>query len=74
MSAEIHLERQKKADLRAGVLSSPQFSPRVPTVTLISHRGLREKHAALRLLPANLDSNLATSSLYRCSEGRSLSS
>ncbi|XP_074522290.1 protein CBFA2T1 isoform X5 [Halichoeres trimaculatus] len=69
MSAEIHLERQKKADLRAGALSTPQFSPRVPTVTLISHRGLREKHNALRLLPTNLDSNLATSSLYRCSEG-----
>ncbi|XP_041673024.1 protein CBFA2T3 isoform X4 [Cheilinus undulatus] len=70
MSAEVYLECQKKASLRAGSCSSaPAFSSRVPTVTLISHRELREKQSARRLLPANLDQNLAASSLYRCSEG-----
>ncbi|XP_070815698.1 protein CBFA2T3 isoform X3 [Chaetodon trifascialis] len=69
MSAEVYLERQKKADLRAGTSSAPVFVPRVPTVTLISHRELRDKHTAHRLQPGNLDPNLATSSLYRCSEG-----
>ncbi|XP_065808936.1 protein CBFA2T3 isoform X5 [Labrus bergylta] len=67
MSAEVHLERQKKADRRA--VTALGLSPRVPTVTLISHRELREKHTAHRLLPASHDPNLATSSLYRCSEG-----
>lgn len=74
MSCEVHLERQKKADLRARTSSAPVFAPRVPTVTLISHRELRDKHTAHRLQPRSLDSNLATSSHYRCSEGRSLSS
>ncbi|XP_076585996.1 protein CBFA2T3 isoform X5 [Chaetodon auriga] len=69
MSAEVYLERQKKADLGAGTSSAPAFVPRVPTVTLISHRELRDKHTAHRLQPGNLDPNLATSSLYRCSEG-----
>ncbi|XP_060892519.1 protein CBFA2T3 isoform X5 [Labrus mixtus] len=67
MSAEVHLERPKKADRRA--VTALGLSPRVPTVTLISHRELREKHTAHRLLPASHDPNLATSSLYRCSEG-----
>lgn len=74
MSAEVYLERQKKADPRAGTSSAPVYVPRVPTVTLISHRELRDKHTAHRLQPGSLDPNLATSSHYRCSEGRSLSS
>lgn len=74
MSCEVHLERQKKASLRAGTSSAPVFAPRVPTVTLISHRELRDKHTAQRLPPGSFDSSLATSSHYRCSEGRSLSS
>ncbi|XP_044061779.1 protein CBFA2T3 isoform X7 [Siniperca chuatsi] len=69
MSAEVHLERQKKANLRAGTSSAPAFAPRVPTVTLISHRELRDRHTAHRLQPGSLDPNLATSSHYRCSEG-----
>ncbi|XP_033481870.1 protein CBFA2T3 isoform X4 [Epinephelus lanceolatus] len=69
MSAEVHLERQKKANLRAGASSALAFAPRVPTVTLISHRELRDKHTAHRLQPGSLDLNLATSSYYRCSEG-----
>ncbi|KAM9366400.1 protein CBFA2T1 [Symphorus nematophorus] len=66
MSTEVHLEHQKKANLRAGTSSAPVFAPpRVPTVTLISHRELRDKHPAHRL-----DPNLATSSShYRRSEG-----
>ncbi|XP_035508048.1 protein CBFA2T3 isoform X5 [Morone saxatilis] len=68
MSVEVHLERQKKADRRAGT-SGPVFAPRVPTVTLISHREMRVKHTAHRLQPGSLDPNLATSSHYRCSEG-----
>lgn len=71
MSCEVHLERQKKANLRAGTSSAPVFAPRVPTVTLISHRELRDKHTAHRLPPGSFDSNLPTSSHYRCSEGRS---
>lgn len=74
MSAEVHFETQKKADLRAGTLSAPAFAQRVPTVTLISHRELRDKHTSHRLQPGSFDPNLATSSHYRCSEGRSLSS
>ncbi|XP_041811222.1 protein CBFA2T3 isoform X5 [Chelmon rostratus] len=69
MSAEVYLERQKKADPRAGTSSAPVYVPRVPTVTLISHRELRDKHTAHRLQPGSLDPNLATSSHYRCSEG-----
>ncbi|XP_068436286.1 protein CBFA2T3 isoform X2 [Clinocottus analis] len=69
MSAKVHLERQKKADLRAGVFSAPAFAPRVPTVTLISHRELTDKHTANRLQPGSLDLNLAIRSSYRCSEG-----
>ncbi|XP_071344827.1 protein CBFA2T3 isoform X5 [Trachinotus anak] len=70
MSAEVHLEHLKRADLRGGT-SSPAsaFAPRVPTVTLISPRELREKHSAHRLQPGSIDRNLATSSHYRCSEG-----
>lgn len=74
MSAEVHLEHQKKADLRAGTSSAAGFVPRVPTVTLISHREVRDKHTAHRPQPGILDPNMATSSHYRCSEGRSLSS
>lgn len=70
MSAEVHLERQKRADLRA----VPAFAPRVPTVTLISHRELRDKFTAHILQPGNLDHNLVASSRYRYSEGMSLSS
>ncbi|XP_054464608.1 protein CBFA2T3 isoform X2 [Anoplopoma fimbria] len=69
MSAKVHLERQKKAELRAGASSAPAFAPRVPTVTLISHRELRDKHTATRLQPESPDLNLATSSYYRYSEG-----
>ncbi|XP_039980733.1 protein CBFA2T3 isoform X3 [Xiphias gladius] len=69
MSAEVHLERQKKADLRGGTSSAPVFAPRVPTVTLISHRELKDKHSAQRFQPGILDPSLATSSHYRCSEG-----
>ncbi|XP_049454864.1 protein CBFA2T3 isoform X4 [Epinephelus fuscoguttatus] len=69
MSAEVHLELQKKANLKARASSALAFAPRVPTVTLISHRELRDKHTAHRLQPGSLDLNLATSSYYRCSEG-----
>ncbi|XP_038557260.1 protein CBFA2T3 isoform X7 [Micropterus salmoides] len=69
MSAEVHLEHQKKADLRAGTSSAAGFVPRVPTVTLISHREVRDKHTAHRPQPGILDPNMATSSHYRCSEG-----
>ncbi|XP_040905671.1 protein CBFA2T3 isoform X3 [Toxotes jaculatrix] len=69
MSAEVHLERQKKTNLRGGTSPASAFVPRVPTVTLISHRELRDKHTAHRLQPRSLDPNLATSSHYRCSEG-----
>ncbi|XP_056268627.1 protein CBFA2T3 isoform X1 [Pseudoliparis swirei] len=69
MSAKVHLERQKKADLRAGASSAPAFGPRVPTVTLVSHRELRDEHTGNRLQPGSLDLNLATRRYYRCSEG-----
>ncbi|XP_034737914.1 protein CBFA2T3 isoform X4 [Etheostoma cragini] len=69
MSAKVHLERQKKADLRAGASSTPACTPRVATVTLISHRGLRDKHTAHRPQHGSLDLNLATSSYYGCGEG-----
>ncbi|XP_078103257.1 protein CBFA2T3 isoform X3 [Sander vitreus] len=69
MSSKVHLERQKKANLRAGASSTPACAPRVPTVTLISHRELRDKHIAHRSQHGSLDLNLATSSYYRCSEG-----
>ncbi|XP_029353303.1 protein CBFA2T3 isoform X6 [Echeneis naucrates] len=68
MSAEVHLERLKSADLRDGS-SVSAFAPHVPTVTLISHRELKEKHAAYRLLSGRTEHNLATSSHYKCSEG-----
>ncbi|MEQ2213519.1 hypothetical protein XENOCAPTIV_016354, partial [Xenoophorus captivus] len=75
MSAEVHLERQNRDDLRASLPPfAPALAPRVPTVTLISHRELREKHVAHRLQPGSIDQKLAASSHYRCSEGRSLSS
>nr|XP_046245726.1 protein CBFA2T3 isoform X6 [Scatophagus argus] len=69
MSAEVHLEHQKTADLRAGISSAPVLAPRIPTVTLISHRELRDKHTTHRLPPGSLVPNLAASSHYRCSEG-----
>ncbi|XP_062238080.1 protein CBFA2T3 isoform X2 [Platichthys flesus] len=68
MSAEINLERQKRADLRSGT-SASAFAPHVPTVTLISHRELKHRHAGRRLQPGSLDPNPAASSHYRCSEG-----
>lgn len=67
MSTEVHLERKKRDD------SVPAFAPRVPTVTLISHRELREKLGANRLQPGGFDHNLAAGRRYRCSEGRSVS-
>ncbi|XP_038139850.1 protein CBFA2T3 isoform X4 [Cyprinodon tularosa] len=70
MSAEVHLERQKREDLGAPSSSfGTAFAPRVPTVTLISHRELREKHAAQRFQPGFLDQKLLSSSHYRCIEG-----
>ncbi|XP_027870190.1 protein CBFA2T3 isoform X5 [Xiphophorus couchianus] len=70
MSAEVHLERQKRNDLGATSSSfAPTFTPCVPTVTLISHRELREKRAAHRLQPGSLDHKLVASSLYRYTEG-----
>ncbi|XP_041836538.1 protein CBFA2T3 isoform X3 [Melanotaenia boesemani] len=69
MSAEVHLEHQGSNSLRTVSSSYPSFVPRVPTVTLISHRELREKHTAHRHQPRSLDYNLAASSYYRCSEG-----
>ncbi|XP_029979967.1 protein CBFA2T3 isoform X6 [Sphaeramia orbicularis] len=69
MSAEVHLDHQQKADLRARASSSPAFALRVPTVTLISHKQLKDKFGAHRLQPGILDPNLATSSHYRCREG-----
>lgn len=66
MSAEVHLERQR----RAASTATAAFAPRVPTVTLISHRQLRDKHADHR--PVCLDLNLAGGSLYRGREGKSL--
>ncbi|KAM4592621.1 protein CBFA2T3 isoform 4-T4 [Odontesthes bonariensis] len=69
MSAEVHLECQKRDNLITGSSSASSFAPRVPTVTLISHRELREKHAAHRFQPGSLDHNLVASSLYKCSEG-----
>ncbi|KAM7406018.1 hypothetical protein PAMP_000424 [Pampus punctatissimus] len=70
MSAEVHLERQKKADLRAGSSPSAVFAPCVPTVTLISYRELRNKHTALRPQRGSLGPNPAAISHYRCTEGR----
>uniref|UniRef100_A0A672G4Z5 CBFA2/RUNX1 partner transcriptional co-repressor 3 n=1 Tax=Salarias fasciatus TaxID=181472 RepID=A0A672G4Z5_SALFA len=69
MSAEVHLEHQKTADLIAGSTSAPTFAACVPTVTLISHRTLRGKHAAHSFQPRSLDHSLAASAHYRCSEG-----
>ncbi|XP_043957061.1 protein CBFA2T3 isoform X3 [Gambusia affinis] len=70
MSAEVHLERQKRNDLGATSSSfAPAFTPRVPTVTLISHREPREKRTAHRLQPGSLDHKLVASSLYRYTEG-----
>ncbi|XP_076011846.1 protein CBFA2T3 isoform X2 [Genypterus blacodes] len=69
MSSEVHLKRQRTAELRGEMSSSPLFLPRVPTVTLISHRELRDKQSVRRLLPVSLDSNLATCRLYGYSEG-----
>ncbi|XP_075876989.1 protein CBFA2T1 isoform X4 [Nelusetta ayraudi] len=70
------MERPKKADLLAGASSAPLFGPGVPTVTLVSHRELRNRHVIPRLQPpGSLDVNLAgsssssSSSHYRCREG-----
>lgn len=66
------MERPKKADLLAGAPSAPLFGPRVPTVTLVSHRELRNKHVVQRPRPpGSLDINLAVGSHYRCREGES---
>ncbi|XP_078800502.1 protein CBFA2T3 isoform X9 [Oryzias latipes] len=69
MSAEVHLEHHKRADLTAGSSYAPLLAARVPTVTLISHRELREKPAPHRVQPRSLDLQLTASSHYRCSEG-----
>ncbi|XP_013858531.1 protein CBFA2T3 isoform X6 [Austrofundulus limnaeus] len=63
MSAEVHLERKKRDN------SVPALAPCVPTVTLISHRELREKLGANTLQPGGFDHNLAAGRRYRCSEG-----
>lgn len=74
MSCEVYLEHQRKADLRAETSPAPAFAPHVPTVMLISHRDLRDKHGAHRLHLGSLDSSLVTRNHYRHREGRSLSS
>lgn len=61
MSAEVHLEYLKKVPL-----SSAPFVPRVPTVTLISHKPLRDRGGARR----QQDQTLSTAGYYRCREGR----
>lgn len=69
------MERPRKAELLAGASSAPLFGPGVPTVTLVSHRELRNKHVVQHLQPpGSLDVNLAgssssSSSHYRCREG-----
>ncbi|XP_058485287.1 protein CBFA2T3 isoform X2 [Solea solea] len=68
MSSDIHLERQRNAELRGGT-SASAFAPCVPTVALISLRETRGKHAAHRLQPGSRDPNLATGSHYHRSEG-----
>lgn len=73
MSAEVHLEQQKRSELGAASSSfAPAFAPHVPTVTLVSHRELREKRAAHRLQPGNIGKNLMASSHYRRNEGSSV--
>lgn len=74
MSCEVYLEHQRKADVRAETSPAPAFAPHVPTVTLISHRNLRDKRGAHRLHLGGFDSSLVNRSHYRYSEGRSLSS
>uniref|UniRef100_A0A3P9HY91 Uncharacterized protein n=1 Tax=Oryzias latipes TaxID=8090 RepID=A0A3P9HY91_ORYLA len=69
MSAEVHLEHHKRADLTAGSSYAPSLAACVPTVTLISHRELREKPAPHRVQPRSLDLQLTASSHYRCGEG-----
>ncbi|XP_055010300.1 protein CBFA2T3 [Boleophthalmus pectinirostris] len=61
MSAEVHLERLKKAS------SSSAFALCVPTVTLISHKPLRDRASAHR--PPHLPQSAGAH--YRCREGRS---
>nr|XP_057944328.1 protein CBFA2T3 isoform X3 [Doryrhamphus excisus] len=58
MSAEVHLERHKKANLKAGHLAH------VPTVTLVSRRELKAKDRR-----RGLDPKITASVHYRCSEG-----
>lgn len=74
MSCEMELEQQAKADHRAKTLSAPVVAQRVPTVTLVSHRELRGRHAAHQLQPGSLESRLSTRSHYSRGEGRSSSS
>lgn len=70
------MERPKKARLLAGASSAPLLGLRVPTVTLVNHRELRNKHAVQRLRPpGSLDVNLPlgdSSSSFRCREGESV--
>ncbi|KAM8876438.1 protein CBFA2T3 isoform 2-T2 [Synchiropus picturatus] len=63
------MEHQKKSELKARASHSPASSARVPTVTLVSHRELRDKHAARRAQHRRLAPNPVASGLYRCIEG-----
>ncbi|XP_034048117.1 protein CBFA2T3 isoform X7 [Thalassophryne amazonica] len=70
MCTEVRPERMKKLSLTVGTPSSQVFDPRVPTVTLISHRAPRSKHSACRQpQPGGFDPKPATSSRYTCGEG-----
>lgn len=69
------MDRSKKADLLAGASPAPLFGLRVPTVTLVSHRELRNRHVVQRLQPhGGLDVNPSVSggSHYKCREGNSV--
>ncbi|CAF99709.1 unnamed protein product [Tetraodon nigroviridis] len=68
MSCEVYLEHQRKADLMAETSLAPAFAPHVPTVTLISHRNLRDKGRAHRPHLGSLDSSLVTRNHYRYRE------
>lgn len=66
------MEHPKKADLLAGATPAALFGPRVPTVTLVSHRELKNRHLVQRLRPhGSLDVNLVLSGggHHRCREG-----
>ena len=60
MSTEVHLEY-----LRRPPVSSASLAPRVPTVTLISHKPPQDRAGARR----QQDLALSTAGYYRCREG-----